>query len=240
MGSEEDDMSDDRISRPDLSGVEVGPWRWSLAGEYVRYRFGSDEVVARVRSFWWRVEDGERAIEGMAPEPRQRADEVLRQAGAVLDVQRDTAQTFVPQRPDQGYAAAGPECCRTCWSKTGDLMTFIVCATCGNKRCPKAEDHRNDCSGSNAPGQHHRYPGEDGSDPMVRAPGYQGEGPKPDPRCAWCDGSGPKRAPEYGVDVSGDVVNVCAVCWDSINRAHDRAEAPEVPARSWEQFRGQS
>ena len=30
---------------------------------------------------------------------------------------------------------------------------FIVCQVCGNKRCPKATDHRNQCSGSNAPGQ---------------------------------------------------------------------------------------
>lgn len=30
---------------------------------------------------------------------------------------------------------------------------FIVCATCGNKRCPRAEFHDNECSGSNEPGQ---------------------------------------------------------------------------------------
>lgn len=30
---------------------------------------------------------------------------------------------------------------------------FIVCSTCGNKRCPKASDHLNPCSGSNATGQ---------------------------------------------------------------------------------------
>lgn len=28
-----------------------------------------------------------------------------------------------------------------------------VCADCGNKRCPKATDHRNACTGSNEPGQ---------------------------------------------------------------------------------------
>lgn len=33
------------------------------------------------------------------------------------------------------------------------LMTFQVCATCGNKRCPKATDHRLDCTNSNEPGQ---------------------------------------------------------------------------------------
>lgn len=30
---------------------------------------------------------------------------------------------------------------------------YILCTECGNKRCPKAADHRNKCSGSNEPGQ---------------------------------------------------------------------------------------
>jgi hypothetical protein len=30
---------------------------------------------------------------------------------------------------------------------------MILCANCGNKRCPHATDHRNPCTGSNAPGQ---------------------------------------------------------------------------------------
>lgn len=30
---------------------------------------------------------------------------------------------------------------------------FIVCPTCGNKRCPKASDHRLACTASNEPGQ---------------------------------------------------------------------------------------
>jgi hypothetical protein len=30
---------------------------------------------------------------------------------------------------------------------------FIVCPDCGAKRCPKATDHRHDCTGSNEPGQ---------------------------------------------------------------------------------------
>ena len=38
---------------------------------------------------------------------------------------------------------------------TGDLYFsgFIVCPNCGNKRCPKATLHSNECSGSNEPGQ---------------------------------------------------------------------------------------
>ena len=30
---------------------------------------------------------------------------------------------------------------------------MIVCPECGNKRCPKASDHRLACTGSNATGQ---------------------------------------------------------------------------------------
>lgn len=30
---------------------------------------------------------------------------------------------------------------------------MIVCAVCGNKRCPHASDHRLSCTGSNEPGQ---------------------------------------------------------------------------------------
>lgn len=33
------------------------------------------------------------------------------------------------------------------------VCRMVLCATCGNKRCPKATDHRNECTGSNEPGQ---------------------------------------------------------------------------------------
>ena len=42
--------------------------------------------------------------------------------------------------------------CRACYGGELPLM-MIVCATCGNKRCPHATDHRNSCTASNAPGQ---------------------------------------------------------------------------------------
>ncbi|MGL6047894.1 MAG: hypothetical protein ACRC02_15745 [Vogesella sp.] len=42
--------------------------------------------------------------------------------------------------------------------RTGSLMALasrgtVLCPTCGNKRCPHANDHRNACTGSNEPGQ---------------------------------------------------------------------------------------
>ena len=51
-------------------------------------------------------------------------------------------------------------CCESCRSKMdfAELMekggmTMIVCPNCGNKRCPKATDHRHKCTRSNAVGQ---------------------------------------------------------------------------------------
>jgi hypothetical protein len=34
-----------------------------------------------------------------------------------------------------------------------NLTQMILCPTCGNKRCPRASDHRNACTGSNDTGQ---------------------------------------------------------------------------------------
>lgn len=53
-------------------------------------------------------------------------------------------------------------CCRVCddalraplsgdWWLVG--RTMIVCSICGNKRCPKANNHDFACTGSNEPGQ---------------------------------------------------------------------------------------
>lgn len=53
-------------------------------------------------------------------------------------------------------------CCRHCEREAyirGEQFSpaFLVCGTCGNKRCPKATDHRLDCTNSNESGQ----PGSD-------------------------------------------------------------------------------
>lgn len=49
---------------------------------------------------------------------------------------------------------ANPDCwCRTCRPVVLNDMRFVVCPDCGNKRCPRANDHRNACTGSNKPGQ---------------------------------------------------------------------------------------
>lgn len=57
-------------------------------------------------------------------------------------------------------AQADLHCCFACERAAIDAgklspfgRRFIVCPKCGNKRCPKASHHDNDCTGSNKPGQ---------------------------------------------------------------------------------------
>lgn len=60
-------------------------------------------------------------------------------------------------QPTQAQAGAAPQCwCLTCRPMRLEdpySIRMALCPTCGNKRCPKANDHRNECSGSNEPGQ---------------------------------------------------------------------------------------
>ena len=43
--------------------------------------------------------------------------------------------------------------CLKCSPQTIPNMRFIVCLICGNKRCPHALDHNNECTNSNEVGQ---------------------------------------------------------------------------------------
>lgn len=53
-----------------------------------------------------------------------------------------------------GNSPVIPDCwCRTCRPVTINDMRFVVCPECGNKRCPRANDHNNACTGSNESGQ---------------------------------------------------------------------------------------
>jgi hypothetical protein len=46
--------------------------------------------------------------------------------------------------------------CHTCnpidWTKP-ESVYMRLCPDCGNKRCPKASDHNNECTNSNEPNQ---------------------------------------------------------------------------------------
>lgn len=43
--------------------------------------------------------------------------------------------------------------CEHCLPQSFSNMRMILCAVCGNKRCPHATHHKNACTGSNDPGQ---------------------------------------------------------------------------------------
>lgn len=45
--------------------------------------------------------------------------------------------------------------CIDCFRKSGGFLRvrMFLCPSCGNKRCPKATDHRLACTNSNEPGQ---------------------------------------------------------------------------------------
>lgn len=70
-----------------------------------------------------------------------------------IRIKQDIAD-FLAAPPAQEERVPLPKCwCRACRPITFDDMRFVVCPTCGNKRCPKANDHRNTCTDSNEPGQ---------------------------------------------------------------------------------------
>lgn len=46
-----------------------------------------------------------------------------------------------------------PGNCGRCWKCLANHQYMILCPDCGNKRCPKATDHDNPCTGSNDPEQ---------------------------------------------------------------------------------------
>lgn len=55
---------------------------------------------------------------------------------------------------DQWQLASEADCHR-CFKENGGFIRvkMFICPTCGNKRCPKATDHRLECTASNEPGQ---------------------------------------------------------------------------------------
>lgn len=60
-----------------------------------------------------------------------------------------------PEKRTGIYAQPGCRCeaCMPHDLAKPETIRMILCAICGNKRCPHATDHRNRCTGSNQPGQ---------------------------------------------------------------------------------------
>lgn len=86
-------------------------------------------------------------IETVDPVDDDRIDGIKR-------IVRELASATQPQNAPQNIPEIIPDCwCRTCRPVVLNDMRFVVCPDCGNKRCPRANDHRNACTGSNEPGQ---------------------------------------------------------------------------------------
>ncbi|WP_321967065.1 hypothetical protein [Burkholderia cepacia] len=65
---------------------------------------------------------------------------------------RGSGDTWPRLVPNDIQAAA--DCwCETCRPVTLGDMRMVLCPDCGNKRCPRATDHRNACTNSNEAGQ---------------------------------------------------------------------------------------
>lgn len=117
---------------------------------------------------------------------------------------------------DPAPAAAPRVCdCATCWPGSSFMH---LCAQCGNKRCPGAANHANECTGSNATGQ----------------PGSLYEhANSPNPtRCAgcnaadefWCscpDGYEPPAAPQAPAEPTG-----CPDCHEAAPAAREDTAPP--------------
>ena len=50
-------------------------------------------------------------------------------------------------------AAKEDKGCEACWRCVPRYQFMRLCPICGCKRCPHANDHDNECTGSNEPGQ---------------------------------------------------------------------------------------
>ena len=81
---------------------------------------------------------------------REAAEAEYQRGGATLAVERLLARADRIERQEGDPHAAG---CGACWACVPDYPGMRVCATCGNKRCPHASDHRHACTGSNDVGQ---------------------------------------------------------------------------------------
>jgi hypothetical protein len=89
------------------------------------------------------------------------------QAGYVTQADLDALDPVDTAPPDAPEPSEPCGHCRVCLEGVNLPGTnfpvlgsqMICCPNCGNKRCPKATDHRLDCTGSNEPGQPGSYYG---------------------------------------------------------------------------------
>ena len=102
----------------------------------------------------------ERLVKELAQQAKQNA--ALRDRVGALELELFWLKVPLSRLASDPVAEPGPNCwCHTCRPVTMFDSRMVLCPTCGNKRCPRANDHRHDCTGSNEAGQPgSAYPGE--------------------------------------------------------------------------------
>ena len=141
-----------------------------------------DKLAVNKQREWPEPKDGEPRLhikgqpapvvpDGYVMVPKEPTREMLDEFDSIIDYGAEDSQdawrrllAAAPQSPGSEPATVPgkwipvseqkPDCwCRTCRPVVLNDMRFVVCPDCGNKRCPRANDHRNACTGSNEPGQ---------------------------------------------------------------------------------------
>lgn len=103
------------------------------------------------------LEAPESVLPGLAESLRARRGQPATEAAQVEQALPCGHESRLQCNQDCGSTQVGPtsarSCdCARCWKQPiGRYM--VVCRKCGNKRCPKANDHDHACTGSNEPGQ---------------------------------------------------------------------------------------
>lgn len=86
------------------------------------------------------------------------SDALPAEVRASLDDCRKEWDAAVRAAPAPASVLAPARLMSACWCATCRPVTLldsrmVLCPTCGNKRCPRASNHRHYCSGSNESGQ---------------------------------------------------------------------------------------
>lgn len=163
-----------------LGTVFLAGYYW-CQGKIVRDCLAHSRFKAQGISFWCsrHIEyEGDKGVPEAILEHEERQNEKYRdsvdQAHAIAPSTLDNLKWLDPKTKDdllgigKKHEAIGEEVyrlnimggelkghdCLQCFKDAGDRpRIMILCSTCGNKRCPKAEDHRYKCTGSNDPDQ---------------------------------------------------------------------------------------
>ncbi len=114
------------------------------------------QKVARIRLDMNDFDGDRRGIADCLGDAEEALIEVVNRRAAMLAAAQQSPGSDPATVPGKWIPVSEqkPDCwCLTCRPVVLNDMRFVVCPDCGNKRCPRANDHRNACTGSNEPGQ---------------------------------------------------------------------------------------